>query len=25
MIMNRWEAFGSLKYLGMIIQEFMEI
>jgi len=25
MITNRWEAFGSLKYLGMIVQDFLEI
>ena len=25
MIMNRWETFGSLKYLGMIVQDFLEI
>jgi len=25
MITNMWEAFGSIKYLGMIVQKFLEI
>ena len=25
MVTNRWEAFGSLKYLGMTVQDILEI